>query len=48
VLPGCQQELERYAGAVMSQLQLPAPPLALLVFLNLEGAVRVIPLRTTS
>jgi len=47
VLPGYRQTLGRYAGAVLGQLQLAAPPRALLVFLNLKGAVSVIPLRPT-
>jgi hypothetical protein len=47
VLPGYEQALARYAGAVMDQLGLAARPRALLVFLNLKGALSVMPLRPT-
>lgn len=44
VLPSYQRELAGYAGAVARQLNLPRPPRALLVFLNLKGGVSAMPL----
>jgi len=44
VLPDYCQQLERCARALAQQLQLPAQPRALLVFLNLKGAVAALAL----